>query len=192
MVKSKSQYHALTQTSPTKPAGVVNHSSLVEKHVGKMLTQGQRQIVFQASKELSLRHTPLTPEQLQQEIEFTLLDPHAYTKAGKEFFKKLNTIKKAIREHKWRPSVRYGARNRTSSASVNHIPDDPMKALKSGIQRLNLKRNGEIHAIDTSPMVKNHPKFKAMTQKPIDEYSKRINKFKQALSNTYRVQKHAI
>lgn len=81
-------------------------AAVINNFIGKTLTETQRQMVHQlVFDELVSTGKISAPEQLCAEIEICLLDKTSFSHAGNDFKRKLNTIRKAIRERSWRAPV---------------------------------------------------------------------------------------
>lgn len=65
-----------------------------------VITRNQIKTIQDSTCELT-RFTMTDPEKLAKEIEFAILSTTAFTNAGRDFFKKLNTIKKVIKAGQW-------------------------------------------------------------------------------------------
>ena len=76
-----------------------------EGRIGVVLTERQCALARQVANRLAQHHPSGNAQRLFQEIELTLLDSKSFTKAEQDFNKKLNTIRKVIREGKWSPPV---------------------------------------------------------------------------------------
>lgn len=71
--------------------------------IGEKLTESQQTEIEQAAK--NLQHHCKNSANLAQEIAFVMLSIKSFTQCGDDFYKKLNAIKKTIRESKWRKPV---------------------------------------------------------------------------------------
>jgi hypothetical protein len=69
--------------------------------IGKTLSPSQQTKIQAMLKELSLNPVNHDPEKIFQVIADALINPNCFTRAGNDFFKKLHTIKKAIRHGKF-------------------------------------------------------------------------------------------
>lgn len=74
--------------------------------IGDALTPKQISIVENTAHELCT-HVNRAPEILMREIESVILSDTSFTNANRDFFKKLNTIKKVIKDHRWQTPVSY-------------------------------------------------------------------------------------
>lgn len=76
--------------------------------IGEALTLKQRQEVELAVRRLHPEYlSQLSLSEAIEVVSVTVLDPKSYTKAGKEFALKLNTIKKSISQGSWTPPLSY-------------------------------------------------------------------------------------
>lgn len=69
--------------------------------IGKALTRLQEELVSKMAQEMVKQNRHADAKKLAEEIIFALLCSNSFTQAGNDFFKKLNTIKKCIREGRW-------------------------------------------------------------------------------------------
>lgn len=70
-----------------------------EPVIGKSITKNQQTEIGRMIA--SCEPDPRAQEKLQAEIEFCMLDEGSFTQAGNDFVRKLNTIKKCLREGRW-------------------------------------------------------------------------------------------
>lgn len=77
---------------------------------------------------------------LKQALVFELEDPQSFSQAGNHFLKKLNTLKKAIANHTWSPSIWQQA--------VESGRDEGRVKLTQKIRELELSRQSFVHALD--------------------------------------------
>lgn len=68
--------------------------------IGEKLTEAQIKIIQTEASELC-KNVAVDHVQLSQEIEFVILSNTAFSNASHDFYKKLNTIKKVIKEGRW-------------------------------------------------------------------------------------------
>lgn len=127
---------------------------------GKLTDQQIKQVEqfisdhFQSIKHIGDRDT------LKQAILFDLANPQSFTQAGNDFYKKLNTIKKAMFDKKWSPSQwLQESQNKTKQNAAR---------LKQKIQELELFRQSFINA--SQEMIGQAPEFKQSCQSKIKQY----------------------
>lgn len=75
-------------------------SNNAEALISDVLTNSQINVVQDAAREL-IKFTTANSDQLTKEIEFAILSKTTFTNANRDFFKKLNTIKKMIKKGHW-------------------------------------------------------------------------------------------
>lgn len=91
--------------------------SNVDQLIGRELSVNQQRVTHLACIELQ-DVTTLSKEELYHSLTATILDKSAFTQAGSDFSKKLNTLKKCIRQGKWTPQV--VSHIQKKAASVDH------------------------------------------------------------------------
>lgn len=89
-----------------KKSAAASSLDLQEKDliIGEKLTVSQKRLVCEATQTLLGKIPNASHHQIDQEITDSLLNRNSFTFAGRDFHKKLNTIKKHMREGKWTPS----------------------------------------------------------------------------------------
>lgn len=92
-----------TAAQPTIAAAVFSkkiENNSADALIADVLTQSQVKIIEHTACELAKLST-VDSTTLTKEIEFVILSKTAFTNANRDFFKKLNTIKKVIKEGRW-------------------------------------------------------------------------------------------
>lgn len=89
----------LKQIQPQPAAASFSNLKGDDLRIGSTLTDVQLDYVRRTVDKLNVPNT--TPDQLMNEIQFTLLNPKNFSNAGSDFAKKLNTILKCINAGKW-------------------------------------------------------------------------------------------
>lgn len=84
-----------------KKLEAIKSQELPQMLIGKSLTYLQEIQVAKTAKEMVKHKRHGDAKELAEEIAFALLSSETFTQAGKDFFKKLNTIRKCIREGRW-------------------------------------------------------------------------------------------
>ena len=98
---------AIEQPLLTVQSAVVSFNQNVQKDalIADRLTDYQNHCIHRAATELAQRIVNKDSKCLEKEMIQTLLDPKAFSHAGQNFFKKLNTILKIIRDGRWTTPV---------------------------------------------------------------------------------------
>ncbi len=80
--------------------------SSADGEIGELLTPTQQQLIASTAKQLVRDVTDQDVDGLAEEIAYTLQNPSSFTQAGNDFLKKLNTVRKVIRDGRWtRPTM---------------------------------------------------------------------------------------
>ena len=101
-------------STPDKIAAVNNkkNKNVIENYIDKELTPAQEVYLQRLLPILSSYFPDLSSAQLAEGIRHTLCDSQAFSRAGKDFFKKLNTLQKAIRAGRWQVPAAIEARKK--------------------------------------------------------------------------------
>ena len=67
------------------------------------LTNNQKKAAENTAQEFAQENSSGSVDELMKQIIYVLLDKKSFTQAGSDFHKKLNTIRKTLREGKWAP-----------------------------------------------------------------------------------------
>lgn len=100
--KAMSSTQAATPPSKSNTHTATNTPSLVVDNViGEQLTPLQQRYLECVHTSVQSQFPDVTPEVLLAGMTHTLCDPQAFTQAGSDFFKKLNTLQKTIQRGGW-------------------------------------------------------------------------------------------
>jgi hypothetical protein len=116
-VKKNEERNPETTLLSPKPENFSIHLS--NAPIGEILTDQQKQTIshFVFYELPTLQIAVSEPKQLHQEILYALQNPAYFSRAGTDFLKKFNAIKKCIREKKWRTPTGFFSSTTSCSAT---------------------------------------------------------------------------
>ncbi len=138
----------------------------VETVIGRQLTDSQQMIVDKLSQSLNtmLPELALSP----QDIAAALLDQKCYSKAGRDFWKKINTLRAQALKGAWQPASRITLDLKSSDAE-----DSVIKVLRSQLHQLTLDRSTLLSAL-RSPLAARNSSFLNEQQQCLDAVEQSI------------------
>lgn len=120
----------------------------IKSSIGTHLTPDQHSYV---EKELSKCITNKADlSRVVEQVSAAILDTSCFTKAGNNFFKKLNTIRKAYQEQWWVPDEKLAVESEQDAASAKL--HDEISKLESKHKQISMERSLELNAMKSSPM----------------------------------------
>lgn len=152
-------------------------ASKLDLKIGRSLTHFQQEEVSAVSEQLISKHgIPIELKDLSREIEQMLLNPKAFTLAGNDFARKLNTIAKQYRTKKAmyvlkQQEAQDNALKRKENTLYSEL--DSMKLDLMGLERL-IKAATEMEKLDCLHSLQ---KQKTALEKEISQKSKRLKAF---------------
>jgi len=99
---ARAELHRIAlQPAQNSAAVFLKNAKIADTVIGEKLTEPQQRCVHHMAEMLAHDNPHTDVLGLEGEIIHTLCDVQSFSQAGRDFFKKLNTIQKAIREGKW-------------------------------------------------------------------------------------------
>lgn len=167
------------EKSSLNPAAAFSSCSVAEEQaveavIGHRLTAKQLAVVAKLADTLNsaLPKLGVLPEDLTK----SLLDPKCYSKAGRDFHKKVNTLRAQALRGQWRPSSKIDLASKACDEQTTVI-----KTLRSKIQDLTLNRSSLLSSL-RSPMAKYDSTFLATQKQRLVELEQRISGMSSELS----------
>lgn len=106
---------------------------LDDRVIGKTLTPVQKEFISGISEAISKTLRDVNSSDLSKQIEQCLLDPTRYSNAGKDFLKKMNTIKKVIHNGNWLEPVIMKIKQKNRKKPEHHGKYEEINRLRSEV-----------------------------------------------------------